>query len=248
MQNKLPSLFLLLSSLLLTQTSYASLLTPEQQQAKEQGIAYYMIQHCKLAEPLLKQAADAGDSDSQYYYADCRYQHAQMITPQIAALYQKAAEQGYPKVMLKYADILSKQGDAKAVEQDLIASANTGFIDGILDYAIILRDGDIKGFNTRQDLVKSYALFSLFVSHYTRWGNLAESSIKTECPLYQQSNWNRLKPMPNNGKKAIRHYRSISINTITPYFIKINNVSKTRQIELIRSCVTNSSEFLVFLA
>ncbi len=79
----------------------AAPLTPEQQQIKQQGINYYMIQHCELAEPLLKQVAEAGDKDSQYYYADCRYQDTQMLTDESAYWYQQAAEQGDIYAMMR---------------------------------------------------------------------------------------------------------------------------------------------------
>lgn len=61
MKNKIFSL-LLLSCLSFSFAATATPLTPEQQQIKQQGINYYMIQHCELAEPLLKQVAEAGDN------------------------------------------------------------------------------------------------------------------------------------------------------------------------------------------
>ncbi|AWM80964.1 hypothetical protein DKL61_11750 [Gammaproteobacteria bacterium ESL0073] len=287
MKNKIFSL-LLLSSVLFGFSATAAPLTTEQQQIKQQGINYYMIQHCELAEPLLKQVAEAGDKDSQYYYADCRYQDTQMLTDESAYWYQQAAEQGdiyammrlsgndrwcktfnqcpknidtttwrnkakqqalakakqgdgeamlqlylmtddiawlekgaaagdpvaqytlgrkyhdragnfatpelreaavakwtkasaeqgYPKAMYRYAYILSKQKKIDEAQQYLIDSVNTGYVDAIFTYAIILNDGGVKKFNIPQDLVKSYALFSLLISHNTRNSWLAESSIK----------------------------------------------------------------------
>lgn len=309
MKNKIFSL--LLSSLLFGFSATAAPLTPEQQQIKQQGINYYMIQHCELAEPLLKQVAEAGDKDSQYYYADCRYQDTQMLTDESAYWYQQAAEQGdiyammrlsgndrwcktfsqcpqnidttawrkkakqqalakakqgdgeamlqlylmsddlawlekgatagdpvaqytlairyddraghfatpeqrqaaiakwmkasaeqgYPKAMLNYAYILSEQGKATEAQQYLIRSANTGYIDAIYEYAAILRNGITKEFNLQQDLVKSYALFSLLVTNKTINRLQAENSIKNRMPPLSKEQLDQAKAYAEQWQK-----------------------------------------------
>ncbi len=291
MKNKIFSL-LVLSCLSFSFAATAAPLTPEQQQGKEQGIIYYMIGLCNHAAPYLKQAAEAGDKDSQYYYADCRYQKDQMLTDESAYWYQQAAEQGdiyammrlsgndrwcktfnqcpknidttawrnkakqqaltkakqddgeamlqlylmtddlswlekgaaagdpvaqytlarkyddraghfatpelreaavakwmkasaeqgYPKAMYRYAFILSRQKKIDEAQQYLIDSVNTGYVNAIFTYGLFLKDGGGDEFNIQQDFVKSYALFSLLISHNTRNSSRAESVIKNRMP------------------------------------------------------------------
>ncbi len=92
---------LLLVMLWLPQVSFAVELTPEQQQAKQQGIASFMQRWNLKAIPLLEPAANAGDSDAQYYLAESIRLHHRYINAEAYHWYELAAEQGDLYAMIR---------------------------------------------------------------------------------------------------------------------------------------------------
>lgn len=92
---------LIISSLVWGVQSLAATLTPEQQQAKQQGAILYQQGLCKKPIPLLEEAAKAGDSDSQYYLGDCLERLDSMITKQAVYWFEQAANQGDTYAMMR---------------------------------------------------------------------------------------------------------------------------------------------------
>jgi hypothetical protein len=82
-------------------------LTPEQQAAKEKGLMFYQQHKGISAVPLLRTAAEAGDSDAQYFLAETLRLNAMHITAEAQKWYEAAAEQGEVYAMLR----LSRKGD-----------------------------------------------------------------------------------------------------------------------------------------
>lgn len=134
---KLTPILLLL--LLFSVYSFGATLTTEQQKAKEEGLAWFMIRHKLKAIPLLEPAAKAGDSEAQYYLAESLRLRGQSTA---YYWYEQAAKQGdiYAMIRLsnsvdycdvdktctktpdewkaeakKQASIRTKQGDAEAM-------------------------------------------------------------------------------------------------------------------------------------
>jgi uncharacterized protein len=82
-------------------------LTPEQQAAKDKGLMFYQQYKGISAVPLLRTAAEAGDSEAQYYLAETLRLNAMHITAEAQKWYEAAAEQGEVYAMLR----LSGKGD-----------------------------------------------------------------------------------------------------------------------------------------
>lgn len=78
--------------LLLPISSWAVTLTPEQQQAKQQGIALFMQGH--EAKQFLEIPAKAGDSEAQYYLAESIRMDNRYINAEAYHWYEEAAKQG----------------------------------------------------------------------------------------------------------------------------------------------------------
>lgn len=84
------SLVLALSSSL----SEAVALTAEQMQAKTEGMVLYRQKKANSAQPYLRIAAKAGDSEAQYYLAESLQLASRYITEEAHKWYVAAAEQG----------------------------------------------------------------------------------------------------------------------------------------------------------
>nr|WP_298144755.1 tetratricopeptide repeat protein [uncultured Pseudomonas sp.] len=82
-------------------------LTPEQQVAKDKGLMFYQQHKGISAVPLLRIAAEAGDSEAQYFLAETLRLNAMHITAEAQKWYEAAAEQGEVYAMLR----LSGKGD-----------------------------------------------------------------------------------------------------------------------------------------
>jgi TPR repeat protein len=80
---------------------YAAGLTSSQQAAKEKGIQ--LFNQYKTAEPELKIAAEAGDSEAQYYLAEELRQKSRYITAEAMKWYEAAAAQNDLYSMLRLA-------------------------------------------------------------------------------------------------------------------------------------------------
>ncbi len=82
-------------------------LTPEQQAAKDKGLMFYQQYKRSSAIPELQIAAEAGDSEAQYFLAESLRLNAMHITAEAQKWYEAAAEQGEVYAMLR----LSGKGD-----------------------------------------------------------------------------------------------------------------------------------------
>ena len=82
-------------------------LTPEQQAAKEKGLVLYQQSDWYDSQPLLRIAAEAGDSEAQYFLAETLRLSNRYITAEAQKWYEAAAEQGEVYAMLR----LSGKGD-----------------------------------------------------------------------------------------------------------------------------------------
>ena len=82
-------------------------LTPEQQAAKDKGLMFYQQHKGISAVPLLQTAAEAGDSEAQYFLAETLRLNAMYITAEAQKWYEAAAEQGEVYAMLR----LVRKGD-----------------------------------------------------------------------------------------------------------------------------------------
>lgn len=92
---------ILLLLLLFSAYSFANTLTAEQQQAKEEGMAWFMIRHKIKAIPLLEPAANAGDAEAQYYLAESLRLRGQSTA---YYWYEQAAKQGDIYAMIRLSD------------------------------------------------------------------------------------------------------------------------------------------------
>ena len=90
-----------LVALLLVANSTWAQLTPEQQAAKEKGLMFYQQHKGISAIPLLRSAAEAGDSEAQYFLAETLRLNAMHITAESQKWYEAAAEQGEVYAMLR---------------------------------------------------------------------------------------------------------------------------------------------------
>ncbi len=76
-------------------------LTPEQQAAKDKGLMFYQQHKGISAVPLLRIAAEAGDSEAQYFLAETLRLNAMYVTEEAQKWYEAAAEQGEVYAMLR---------------------------------------------------------------------------------------------------------------------------------------------------
>lgn len=90
---------LTLAALFLLPTYLYASLSSDQQAAKERGIILY--KQYKTAAPDLKIAADAGDSEAQFFLAEEIRQEKQYITNEAYKWYEASAEQGYLYSMIR---------------------------------------------------------------------------------------------------------------------------------------------------
>ena len=100
----LRSSFALLATLLFSCPLLAGQLTPEQQAAKESGIALY--NQYKDAKPYLRIAAEAGDPEAQYYLGEDIRSANRLMTEEAHKWFVAAADQGDLYAMLR----LSRSG------------------------------------------------------------------------------------------------------------------------------------------
>ena len=84
----------------LTGSAWAQL-TPEQQAAKDKGLMFYQQHKGISAIPPLRIAAEAGDSEAQYFLAETLRLNAMHITAEAQKWYEAAAEQGEVYAMLR---------------------------------------------------------------------------------------------------------------------------------------------------
>ncbi|MDF3136103.1 tetratricopeptide repeat protein [Pseudomonas extremaustralis] len=86
---------------LLFSSAAAAQLTPEQQAAKDRGIALYKQSDWYDSQPLLKAAAEAGDRQAQYYLGEAIRLSKRYTTVEAKKWYEAAAEQGDLYAMLR---------------------------------------------------------------------------------------------------------------------------------------------------
>ncbi|MFG0585431.1 tetratricopeptide repeat protein [Pseudomonas sp. zjy_9] len=91
---------------LLCFSAWASQLTPEQQEAKEKGIALYNQYKAMSAEAYLEVAAKAGDREAQYYLGEALRMNHRFMTEEAQKWFIAAADQGDLYAMLR----LSRSG------------------------------------------------------------------------------------------------------------------------------------------
>ncbi|MEE1948662.1 tetratricopeptide repeat protein [Pseudomonas alcaligenes] len=90
----------LLTLLLISNHTWASL-TPEQKQARDDGIILYNQHRGISAVEPLRTAAKAGDASAQYYLGETLRLNAMYMTPEAAKWYEAAANQGNLYAMLR---------------------------------------------------------------------------------------------------------------------------------------------------
>jgi hypothetical protein len=95
---KITGLFLLLSHYAWAQ------LTPEQEEARSQGLFFLNMIKSAKASPFLEISAEAGDTESQYYLAEILRRNQKVITPRAQELYEAAAEKGDIYSMMRLAN------------------------------------------------------------------------------------------------------------------------------------------------
>ncbi|MEB0119971.1 sel1 repeat family protein [Pseudomonas sp. CCI1.2] len=79
-------------------------LTPEQEEARNQGLFFLNMISSTKASPFLEISAGAGDTESQYYLAEILRWNNKFITPKAQALYEAAAEKGDIYAMMRLAE------------------------------------------------------------------------------------------------------------------------------------------------
>ncbi len=100
MWNKAVS-FLVACLLMWALVGHAEELTPEQQAAKEHGIALYNQYKALSATPFLETAAEAGDPEAQFYLGEALRRSNRFITPESQQWLEAAANQGYVWAMIR---------------------------------------------------------------------------------------------------------------------------------------------------
>lgn len=85
----------------------AAVLTAEQAKAKEEGLVLYRQKKANSAQPYLRIAAQAGDSEAQYYLAESLQLANKFMTGEAHKWYVAAAEQGDYYAMYQ----LARSGD-----------------------------------------------------------------------------------------------------------------------------------------
>jgi TPR repeat protein len=90
-----------LALLAATASSAWAQLTPEQHAAKEKGLMFYQQHKGISAIPLLRTAAETGDSEAQYFLAETLRLNAMHITAEAQKWYEAAAEKGEAYAMLR---------------------------------------------------------------------------------------------------------------------------------------------------
>ena len=90
----------LVLALTLANTAFAQL-TPEQQAARDKGLALYQQSDWYDSQPLLQIAAEAGDQQAQYYLGEAIRLSKRYMTAEARKWYEAAAEQGDLFAMLR---------------------------------------------------------------------------------------------------------------------------------------------------
>jgi uncharacterized protein len=93
----------LVLALTLVSTAFAQL-TPEQQAARDKGLALYQQSDWYDSQPLLQIAAEAGDQQAQYYLGEAIRLSKRYMTAEARKWYEAAAEQGDLFAMLRLSD------------------------------------------------------------------------------------------------------------------------------------------------
>lgn len=93
----------LVLSLTLVSAAFGQL-TPEQQVARDRGLALYQQSDWYDSQPLLKIAAEAGDQQAQYYLGEAIRLSKRYMTAEARKWYEAAAEQGDLFSMLRLSD------------------------------------------------------------------------------------------------------------------------------------------------
>ena len=88
---------------LLSNCAWAQL-TPEQEDARSQGLFFLNMIKSAKASPFLEISAEAGDTESQYYLAEILRRNQKVITPKAQELYEAAAEKGDIYAMMRLSD------------------------------------------------------------------------------------------------------------------------------------------------
>ncbi|WP_165671385.1 tetratricopeptide repeat protein [Metapseudomonas otitidis] len=127
----MPRIVIALFGLTVALTGQAAILSPEQQVSKERGIVLY--NQYKETDPYLLIAAEAGDSEAQYYLAEEIRQRNFSITAEAYKWYAAAAAQGDYYAMYRLAragsDLCSVMGncssDGKTAKEWLVLGRET---------------------------------------------------------------------------------------------------------------------------
>ena len=93
----------LVLALTFVSTAFAQL-TPEQQAARDKGLALYQQSDWYDSQPLLQIAAEAGDQQAQYYLGEAIRLSKRYMTAEARKWYEAAAEQGDLFAMLRLSD------------------------------------------------------------------------------------------------------------------------------------------------
>lgn len=95
------SKFFFLIALIFSSSLFAIDLTPEQQVAKERGIAFYHQHKPTPSVPYLTQAAEAGDAEAQYYLGEALRIKSRHVTAEAQKWFEAAAAQDDLYAMLR---------------------------------------------------------------------------------------------------------------------------------------------------
>lgn len=108
MEKMLMTIFKTVGLLLLLSNCAWAQLTPEQEEARNQGLFFLNMIKSEKASPFLEVSAKAGDTESQYYLAEIIRRNKKHITPEAQELYEAAATKGDIYSMMR---LVNKQDD-----------------------------------------------------------------------------------------------------------------------------------------
>ncbi|VXC97299.1 conserved exported hypothetical protein [Pseudomonas sp. 8Z] len=93
-------------------------LSPQQQAARDHGLAIYKQGSWIDSQPFLREAAEAGDREAQYYLGEALRLSKRYMTAEAQKWYQAAAEQGDIHAMLRLASKRDLCGTLETCSQD----------------------------------------------------------------------------------------------------------------------------------